>query len=48
MFNRMALEIAFVMRCLMGIEVPPFDYAITDGRKLNDYDYNVETLDFWP
>jgi hypothetical protein len=31
----------------MGIDIPPFDYIVTDGRKLNDYDYNVETVDFW-
>jgi hypothetical protein len=29
----------------MGIEIPPFDYIVTDGRKLSKYDYNVETVD---
>jgi hypothetical protein len=39
---------AIVMRCLLGIQIPPFDYLQIDGRKLSDFEYNVETLDHCP
>jgi hypothetical protein len=39
---------AFATWCLLGIEIPPFDYMQINGRKLTDYEYNVELLDHWP
>jgi hypothetical protein len=39
---------AFATWCLMGVEIPPFDYIQIEGRKLADYEYNVELLDHWP
>jgi hypothetical protein len=39
---------AFATWCLLGVEIPPFDYIQIDGRKLTDYEYNVELLDHWP
>jgi hypothetical protein len=47
-WRNMTLGRAMVMWCLMGIDISPFDYIVTDGRKLNDYDYNVEAVDFCP
>jgi hypothetical protein len=39
---------AFAMWCLLGINIPSFSYIQVDGRKLTEYEYNVETLDHWP
>jgi hypothetical protein len=39
---------ALALWCLMGINMPPFDYILLDGRKLTQYEYNVEKLDHWP
>jgi hypothetical protein len=33
---------------LLGINIPPFEYLQEYGRKMTNYEYNVETLDHWP
>jgi hypothetical protein len=44
----MTLERVMAMWCLMGINILPCVYIVVDGRKLNEYEYNLETVDFWP
>jgi hypothetical protein len=39
---------AIEMWCLLGINIPPFQYLQIDDRRLSDYEYNVEVLDHWP
>jgi hypothetical protein len=39
---------AFATWSLLGIEIHPFDYIQIDGRRLTDYEYNVEKLSHWP
>jgi hypothetical protein len=39
---------AFAMWCLLGINIPPFDYLQIDGRRVSEYEYNLESLDHWP
>jgi hypothetical protein len=36
---------AIVLWCLLGINIPPFDYVKIDGRIMSNYEYNVETID---
>jgi hypothetical protein len=36
------------MWCLLGINISSFSYIQFDGRKLTEYEYNVEKLDHWP
>jgi hypothetical protein len=46
--RNMTLGRLIAMWCLLGIYVPPFDYIKIDGRKMINYEFNVETFDFWP
>jgi hypothetical protein len=44
----MRLGRLIAMRCLLDVGIPPFDYINVDGGKMNNYQYNVETIYFWP
>jgi hypothetical protein len=39
---------AMAIWCLLGVNIPPFNYLQMDGRRLTDYEYKVELLDHWP
>jgi hypothetical protein len=39
---------AFAMWCILGVDIPRFSYIQVDGRRLSNFEYNVETLGHWP
>jgi hypothetical protein len=46
--RKFTLGRAIGMWCLFGVEFPPFEYLTINGRRISNYEYNVETVDYWP
>jgi hypothetical protein len=38
---------AIAMWNLNNLDFPPFEYLLINGRRISNYEYNMETIDFW-
>jgi hypothetical protein len=45
--KNISLGEAIAFWSLLGLNFPSFDYILVDGRRMNEYEYNVEKLDYW-